>query len=117
MNRRVETKVGQPNGVATGYLINREATEVYWITCSPNVFLTPGVILVYDGFDTGGKIKWEQRPGQCRHQNFIPPIHCEQGVFVDCSVDMGSFTIAWRPKKWNRPSTMKADEIIPPKEE
>lgn len=115
MNRRIESRSYEPDGVATGYLINREATEVWWISVCPNVFLTASGIRLYDGFDNLGSRKWGARPGQSRHYNFIPPIPCEQGVFVDCNADVGCFTIGFRPKKWDRPKPMKADEIKHPK--
>lgn len=114
MNRRIESRVGLPNGVATGYLINKEATEIYWLTACPNVFLTATTICIFDGFDVGGKLVWESRPGQSRHYNFVPPIHCEQGVFVDCNADMGAFTIGFRPKKWDRPRPHPKDVIEHP---
>lgn len=114
MNRRIEVRHFEPNGVATGYLINREATEVWWTTISPNVFLTPCEVHLYDGFDARDRPKWGCRPGQSRHYNFIPPIPCEQGVFVNCNADTGCVTIAFRPKKWDRPKPMKADEILHP---
>ncbi|MBA7672705.1 hypothetical protein ES703_80891 [subsurface metagenome] len=117
MNRRINTRVVAPNGVAAATLIDKDASEVYWLTVAPNVFLTPGVVQIYDGFDAGGILKWEVQPGQSRHYNFIPPIHCEQGVFVYSDGDVGVYTIAWRPKKWDRPKPHPQDVITPPKEE
>lgn len=114
MNRRIEARHYHPDGVATGYLINKGATEIYWITCDPNVFLTACSILIYDGFDTTGKDKWEGRPGQSRQYSFIPPIPCEQGVFVDCDANTGCFTIGYRPKKWDRPKPHPLDVIEHP---
>ena len=114
MNRRIETRHYHPNGVATGYLVNKDATEVYWITCDPNVFLTACSIILYDGFDAGGRQQWEGRPGQSRQYNFVPPIHCEQGVFIDCNAASGCLTVGFRPKKWDRPKPMKADVIEHP---
>jgi len=114
MNRRINTRVVVPAGVATGTLIDEDASEVYWITPAPNVVLTAGILQIFDGYDINGKLVWESWPDQSRHCNFIPPIHCEQGVFVQADVNMGVYTIAWRPKKWNRSPTMKPDVIIPP---
>ena len=114
MNRRIITRVVHVDGVAVNTLIERDASELYWLTADPNVFLTPGQISIFDGYDAAGRLVHETNPGQSRHYNFIPPIHCEMGIFVAADNDMGCFTIAWRPKKWNRPPTMKADEIKHP---
>lgn len=114
MNRRVATRVVAPNGAIADTLIDKDASEVYWITIAPNVFLTPGVVRIYDGFDLNGKLVWEAEPGQSRHYNFIPPIHCEQGVDVYNDGDVGVYTIAWRPKKWDRPRTHPKDVIEHP---
>ena len=114
MNRRIVTRVVEPGGVATGTLFNREACEVYWITAAPNVSLTAAVLQIFDGFDIAGKLVWEDWPDQNRHCNFIPPIHCEQALFVQADADMGVYTIAWRPKKWDRPKPMEKDVIKHP---
>lgn len=114
MNRRIVTRVVRTGGVATATLINKEASEVWWITISPHVKATHGLVTIYDGFDVNGKMVWEAEPGYARPYNFIPPIHCEQGVFVQCDATIETYTIAWRPKKWDRPKPMKADIIEHP---
>jgi len=114
MNRRINTRVVALNGLAALTLIERDASEIYWLTADPNVFLTPGQICIYDGWDATGKLVLETNPGQSRHYNFIPPIHCEMGIFVVTDGDMGVFTIAWRPKKWDRPKPHPKDVITHP---
>jgi len=114
MNRRIETRVVDTAGAALNTQINQDASTVWWITVSPEVLATQGLIQIYDGSDVNGKLKWQLEPGASKHSNFIPPIHCEQGVFVYNNAHIGSYTIAWRPKKWDRPRPMKADEIESP---
>lgn len=114
MNRRIETRVVQYAVEGVGAQINREATEVWWITCSPATMNTISQIQIFDGFDGGGKLKWELHPGYARNYNFVPPIHCEQGVYILIDQNILCYTIAYRPKKWDRPKPMKADVIEHP---
>lgn len=114
MNRRIETRVIDTGGAITNTIINREATEVWWISFSPQAINTAGFMQIYDGFDAGGKLVWQHEPGYANQENFNPPIHCEQAVFVYTNADIACYTIAWRPKKWDRPIPMKADEILHP---
>lgn len=121
MNRRIDTRVVRPTDAVPDMLINKDATEVWWISVSVVGLNAMGLIRIYDGFDVNGKLVWELTPGYARNYNFIPPIHCEQGVFVHTNTVQGhkifSYTIAYRPKKWDRPKPMEADVITPPKEE
>lgn len=114
MNRRVNTQVVDTGGAITNTVINKDASEVWWISMAPEAHLTAGLIQIYDGFDAGGKLVWQQEPSQARHENFVPPIHCEQGVFVYTTAAIACYTIAWRPKKWDRPRPMRADVIEHP---
>lgn len=113
MNRRINTRVATLAVDGANVLIDQDASEVYWISCSPGALGTIGQIQIYDGFDAGGKLVWELHPGYARQYNFIPPIHCEMGVFVVMDAAMLCFTIAWRPKKWDRPTTKPLDVITP----
>jgi len=118
MNRRIVTRVVRPTDAVPDMLINRDATEVWWISVSVETLNAMGLIQIYDGFDAGGKLVWELTPGYARNYNFIPPIPCEQGVFVHTNTidqhKIFSYTIAYRAKKWDRPPTAPEDVIIPP---
>jgi len=114
MNRRIETRVVDTGGVLLNTLIDQDASEVWWITVAPQASKTAGLIQIYDGYDVNGKLKWQWEPEEAKHANFVPPIHCEQGVFVYNDTHIASYTIAWRPKKWSRPPTHAGDTITPP---
>ena len=114
MNRRIETRVVEVPAAETNTIIDRDASEVYWITVSEHTLDTQFLIQIYDGYDTAGRLKWHCDAFRANHFNFIPPIHCEMGVFVYTNEHVQSYTIAWRPKKWDRPKPMKADEIKHP---
>jgi len=114
MNRRINTRVVVQAVEGLGNLINKDASEVWWLTASAAVLGTIGLIQIYDGFDAGGKLVWELHPGYNRNHNFIPPIHCEQGVFVLTDAAVLCYTIAWRPKKWDRLKPMVKDVIEHP---
>ncbi|GAI32675.1 unnamed protein product [marine sediment metagenome] len=121
MNRRINTRVIDTGGVASPVPpvaaqppIEKEASEIYWMTVSPQALATQGWLNIYDGYDTWGKLVWRVEPGYARQHNFIPPIQCEQGIYAGWDAHIGSFTIAWRPKKWDRPKPMKTDVIEHP---
>lgn len=122
MNRRIETRVVYPTLAIPGMLIEKSASEVYFITIHPEVWLTAGTLQIFDGFDAAGKLVWESRPGQNRHYNFIPPIPCEQGVYILVSntvqaVTIHCYAVAWRPKKWDRLKPHPLDVIELPRKE
>jgi len=102
MDRRIETRVVQGTGAALTTLIQRDACEVWWIGITPKTLGSTAIVRIYDGFDTGGKLKWELHPGYARQHNFIPPIPCDQGLTVYCGGDTECYTIAYRPKKWRK---------------
>lgn len=95
-------------------MINTSASEVWWVVPNAATLGTISMFRIFDGFDAGGKLVFETHPGYDRIYNFIPPIHCEQGVFVLTDQAILCYTIAWRPKKWDRPRPMKADVIEHP---
>jgi len=114
MNRRINTRVVVQATEGLGILINKDASDIYWVSISPGALNTIALVSIYDGFDAGGRLVWEIHPGYARSYNFIPPIHCEQGVFVLTDAAILCYAIAWRPKKWDRPRPMKADVITNP---
>ena len=114
MNRRITTRVVDTAGAATNTIINRDASEVWWISVAVQTSKTQGLIQIFDGFDAGGKLVWQFEPWESEHANFVPPIHCEQGVFVYTDAHIASYTIGWRAKKWDRKKPMEADVITHP---
>lgn len=102
MDRRIETRVIDTAGAAATNLIQKDPCEVYWISVSPETANTKGLIQIYDGFDAGGKLKWQQEPAYSRQYNFIPPIPCDQGIFIYNDANIACYTVAYRPKKWRK---------------
>lgn len=97
--KRIETRYVD-GGSALTTLLQKDAVKVYWITIFPQTVATVGVIKVYDGFDTGGRLKWQLETGIVKHVPFDPPIPCDQGLYVGSDTNIGGYTIAWRPVKW-----------------
>lgn len=89
---------------AKSTLIQRNPVHVHWISFFPKAPATAGVIQIYDGFDAGGKLKWQHEPAYAAHKVFIPPFDCHQGLFIYTSADIGGFTIAWCPVKKEQPA-------------
>ncbi|MBA7692078.1 hypothetical protein ES703_100636 [subsurface metagenome] len=114
MNRRINTRVVVQATEGLRNIISKDASEIWWVSLSPAALNAIALFSIYDGFDAGGKLVLETHPGYDRIYNFIPPIHCEQGVFVLTDANIQCYTIAWRPKKWDRQKPMKADVIEHP---
>jgi len=102
MDRRIETKVVETEQAALTTIINKDPSEVWWITVSPTTMGTVGVVKIYDGFDAGGKLRWIIEAGYSRLYPFIPPIPCDQGITVYSDTNVASYTIGYRPFDWPR---------------
>lgn len=102
MDRRIETRVIDTGGAAKSTLIQKDACEVWWIMVSPETPATQGKLQIYDGFDTGGKLEAQLETAYANEFNFIPPIPCDQGLFVYNDANIASYTIAYRPKSWRK---------------
>lgn len=100
MDRRIETRVVDTGDEAGRTVIQKDACEVWWIISSPKTLGTQGLLQIYDGFETGGKLKMQLETGYARQHNFIPPIPCDQGVAVYNDGNVASYTIGYRPKTW-----------------
>lgn len=99
MYERIETRVVDTGGAIKNELIQKNACCVHWITVSAEALGTIGLIQIYDGFDVDGKLKWQLEPGYSRHYNFLPPIPCDQGIFVYNNAAIASYTIGYHPVK------------------
>ncbi|MBA7567055.1 hypothetical protein ES708_08755 [subsurface metagenome] len=102
MDRRIETRVVDTADAALTTIIQKDACEVWWISVSEKTPATKGLIQIYDGFDTQGKLQWQLEPSYTRNYKFIPPIPCDQGITVYNDANIASYTIAYRPKRWPR---------------
>jgi len=98
VEKRIQTRVVDTGGSAKSILIQRDACDVCWIEISPETSGTAGLIQIYDGFSTGGKLVWQLEPAYSRHSNFIPPIPCNQGIFVYSDANIACYTIAYSPR-------------------
>jgi len=102
MDRRIETRVIDTGDAALTTVIQKNACEVWWISVSYSGTQAAGLIRIYDGFDTSGKLEWQSEPLTSIHHNFIPPIPCDQGITVSNDASIASYTIAYRPKNWRK---------------
>lgn len=84
-------------GAAKSTLIQKNAVKVHWISFFVETPGTAGVIQIYDGFDTGGKLKWQHEPDYAGHKILIPPFGCRQGLFIYNDANIGGYTIGWCP--------------------
>lgn len=98
-HHRIATRVLDTGGAAKSTIVNKTPTYVHWMTVSPEALGTAGVIKIYDGFDTGGKLVWQLESGYGRHYNFLPPILCEQGVFVYNDAAIASWVMGYHAAK------------------
>ena len=102
MDRRIETKVVDTADAALTTIIQRDACEVWWISFSPKTHNTAGLIKIYDGLDTSGKLQWQHEPAVADKVNFIPCIPCDYGLTVYNDAGIASYTVAYRGKGWPR---------------
>lgn len=114
MNRRIESRPVNTGRAISNILIEKDASEIYWLTVCPDDIGDRATLRIYDGFDAGGKLVWEGQMWRTRHFNFVPPIHCEMGIFINSDKNVEFYTIGWRPKKWDRKKPMEKDVITHP---
>ena len=94
-HHRISTRIVDTGGAAKETIVNKTPTFVHWITVSPETLNTQALIQIYDGFDAGGKLVWQLETGYGRHYNFMPPIPCEQGVFVYSDANIASWSMGY----------------------
>lgn len=102
MDERIETRVVDTADGALTTIIQKDACKVHWITASVKTLNTKGVIKIYDGLDTNGKLEWQLEAGFSRQNCFCPAICCDYGLTVDNDANIASYTIAYRGKGWPR---------------
>jgi len=102
MDRRIETRVVDTADAELTTIIQKDACKVWWITVNITKAQS-GVLKIYDGFDTNGKLEWQfEGATEPHHCNFIPPIPCDMGITVYNDASIASYTIAFRPKSWRK---------------
>lgn len=97
MDKVVETRVVNPDGVVANTIINKRPSVVHWITVNVKVLGTQAAIQLYDGFDNGGDLKWVLEPGYSRQNCFCPAIPCEMGIFVANDSHVASYVVGYTP--------------------
>jgi len=100
MDKRIESKVVDTAAAITNTIVNKDASQVHWLTVSVEAQGTPGLIQIYDGFDAAGKLVFQLEPSYARQHLFIPPITCNEAVFVYADAAIASYTIGYRPSSW-----------------
>lgn len=101
MDRRIETRVVDTGGEELGMLIQKDACEVWWITVSPQALGQEGMLKLYDGFDAGGKLQLQIELGYSHPYSFMPPIPCDQGIYITTNLGIACYTIGYRPKSYS----------------
>ena len=81
-------------------LVSRDPSYIYWLTANPATLGTSGTISIYDGFDANGRKVFEMKTGYDRFNTFIPPIDCEQGIYVAVDANIDTYVIGYLTKKW-----------------
>ena len=102
MDRRIETRVVDTGDAALTTLIQKDACEVWWLMSSVKTPGTKGLVQIYDGFDTVGKLQYQMESAYEVDHNFIPPIPCDQGITVYNDGNVAAYTIGYRPKSWKK---------------
>lgn len=100
MDRRIRTRTVDTGGAAQSILVERDPCVVWWFNTSPETAGTAGLVQIYDGFDNDGQLVYQMENAYIAHSNFIPPIQCDEGLFVYNDAKVACWTIGYRPKKW-----------------
>lgn len=95
MDSALRTLVVDNAGSASSTIVNKDPTDVAWITISAQALNTQGLLQIYDGFDVGGKLVFQLEPGYSRQTHFDPPIHCSRAVFVYADANIASYAIGF----------------------
>ncbi len=103
MDRRIETRVivNEDAGEVTT-IIQKDACNVWWVSVSPVTAGQKGLIKIYDGFDTNGKLQWRLEPAYAFTHNAIPPIPCDYGLTIYIDAKVASYTVGYSGKGWPR---------------
>jgi len=80
-------------------LLNKGPSWIYWMTANPATLGTAGTLGIYDGFDNGGKKVFEVKTGYDRFNTFLPPISCNQGIYVEVDAAIDSYVVGYSSKK------------------
>ena len=99
MDRRIESKVVDTAGAISNTIINKDLSMVHWLTISIEAQGAPALIQIYDGFDVEGVLKWQLEPSYAHQCLFIPPIFCNEGIFVYTDDGIACYTIGYHPGK------------------
>lgn len=100
MDQRIRTRVIDTGGAAKSTLVQKNPCEVCWITISVETHGTKGSLKLYDGFDAGGKLRWQIEPATTKHTNFNPTIPCDQGLFIYNDANIACYTVGYRSLGW-----------------
>ncbi len=93
-DKRIESRYID-GGAAKSTPVQKNAVKVHWISYFPEAVDAQGLVQIYDGFDNGGKLKWQQQPGRANLENFKPPIPCDQGLFIYNDAALGGYTVGY----------------------
>lgn len=102
MNIDIETRTIDTAGAAKNTAIQKDPCQVHWITVSAETPGTTGLVKIYDGFDTGGRLKWQQETAYAKHNPFISPIPCREALFVYNDANIAVYTIAYSLTRYNK---------------
>lgn len=80
--------------------IHSGPARVHWLSFFPETVNTVGVIQIYDGMDTGGRLRWQMECGVVGHFPFDPPILCEEGLYIGSDANVGGYAVNWNPEGW-----------------
>jgi len=77
-------------------LLSKETTWVYWIMVNLTDPGTIGTVKVYDGWDDKGVERMRVTAEYSRLHVFIPPIRCQDALFVTMEDGVASYVVGWR---------------------
>lgn len=102
MNKRIATRVVDTAAAAQTVIINKDPTDVYWLSYGVEVIGARGTIKIYDGLDANGKLVFQCEAGYAHFHIFDPPIPCEQACFISSDTGISCWTLAYASREWQK---------------
>lgn len=93
VDRRIDTRVVDTGDAALTTIIEKDACQLWWLIISVKTPGTKGLIQVYDGFDTQGKLKLQVEPEYAIPVLCNPPITCNQGLTIYNDANIACYTV------------------------
>lgn len=97
MSCQVATRVVDTGGAAGTTVIERGPAVLFHLDVSPETIDTAGVLKVYNGRGTDGRLVRQIETGRSRDCNFSKGVPCPGGIFVTHDANIACWSVDYEP--------------------